>query len=56
MRSYHRRRQRRGRTTFSEEVRDRLNASFISDPYPDIVVRESLAKETEVDEARIQVE
>ena len=50
-----RNRKRRGRTTFSDEVRGRLNSCFRKDPYPDIVARESLAKETGVDEARIQV-
>ena len=49
------RRQRRARTLFTEDAVDRLEAVFVLDPYPDINMRENLAEDIGVSEARIQV-
>ncbi|XP_046349204.2 homeobox protein prophet of Pit-1-like [Haliotis rufescens] len=48
-------RQRRSRTIFSDAAIDRLEAVFGENPYPDINLREQLAEEAGVTEARIQV-
>ncbi|XP_046544506.1 homeobox protein prophet of Pit-1-like [Haliotis rubra] len=48
-------RQRRSRTIFSDTALDRLEAVFGENPYPDINLREQLAEEAGVTEARIQV-
>ncbi|XP_071083769.1 homeobox protein prophet of Pit-1-like [Haliotis cracherodii] len=48
-------RQRRSRTIFSDTAIDRMEAVFGENPYPDINLREQLAEEAGVTEARIQV-
>ncbi|MFT7806037.1 double homeobox protein 4-like protein 4-like [Arapaima gigas] len=46
---------RRKRTTFSKENVDLLLATFETDPYPGISLRESLSQKTGIPESRIQV-
>uniref|UniRef100_A0A0N5AVB8 Homeobox domain-containing protein n=1 Tax=Syphacia muris TaxID=451379 RepID=A0A0N5AVB8_9BILA len=46
---------RRNRTAFTESQLDQLEKCFEDCQYPDVNVREKLAKETQLPEARIQV-
>ncbi|KAK1334531.1 hypothetical protein QTO34_005537 [Cnephaeus nilssonii] len=46
---------RRKRTKFSENQLQVLIEAFEKDPYPDITVREELAKQTQIPQSRIQV-
>ncbi|CAI5653356.1 unnamed protein product [Oreochromis niloticus] len=46
---------RRKRTSFSKEHVELLRATFETDPYPGITIRESLSQTTGLPESRIQV-
>ncbi|KAJ7388857.1 hypothetical protein OS493_035197 [Desmophyllum pertusum] len=48
-------RQRRRRTAFTDEQLDRLEDSFENEKFPGIQIREDLARELGIGEARIQV-
>lgn len=49
------RNQRRARTVFNEEALQFLEQAFKEEPYPNIELRESMARHLKVDEARIHV-
>ncbi len=50
-----RHRRRRARTMFDDDALTHLEAVFVSDQYPDIGLREQLAEQIGVSEARVQV-
>lgn len=48
-------RQRRRRTTFTEEQLDRLEECFREEKFPGIIIREALAQQLNIKEDRVQV-